>query len=258
MRYLKGVVAKKIPISAAGSMVEDHIQECFSNLIRRNALAKELSLKNEDIENSKLALYVMRSSWNDIRNGGQNPVMREFYFFRTESEKTKAPKAKVDGDITTVERTSGMEIIKHSLDETETDNLWERIRTILKGLYPESWVKFYEVLQKRAEGFSLKEIASSVSLSIKQINTFLATIQDPIRAVVKGQSEAVWRIVQLPTHKVLRIIEQYPSWYWSCERCASSARGERNITQLFGFVGVTNEKGVLVKEVPNKYCKGCV
>lgn len=79
-------VTKKLPLSANRDRINDHIQTFLAKLITRDSLRGKL-LAGERIQDSLLGTYAVRSAYSDCRDWGTEPIEREFYGARTETER---------------------------------------------------------------------------------------------------------------------------------------------------------------------------
>lgn len=85
---IRGALRSRLPASATSGMVEDHIQNCWAKLIRLDSFQKRLA-EGENITDSHIITYAMRTAFTDLRDMGTEPVCREMYGARTEQERKK-------------------------------------------------------------------------------------------------------------------------------------------------------------------------
>ena len=86
LKKMRFEVSKKCRISAEMGVIDDHINQFFERIIRRDALRKRIE-EGKSISYSHLATFAVRSAYTDIRDSGTNPVTREMFHARTEKER---------------------------------------------------------------------------------------------------------------------------------------------------------------------------
>ena len=178
MKMMAGAVAKKLPISARTNRVEDHVQNCLLRLIQRDSL-RERILAGKKIPDSLLSTYAVRAGYTDIRDEGKDPVARELYGARTQSERqhgvVTAPMS--DPRIVWQRGDDGhagemMDIASEPLDAPNAVDDWiqfegimERIEDIVREKKPKAWMRYVGIIRMRVCGFTVKEIAHEEGVS---------------------------------------------------------------------------------------------
>lgn len=191
-------VISKLPLSATIGIVEDHVQNCLLNLIRRNALKGRLA-NGVRITDSHLATYAVRTGFTDIRKDGTEPVCREMYGARTERERAKQVKLgplnderlswskAEDGsftisDVADAESQDGATVEAH----LAFDDMWENIRAVVREKKPKVWERYVKILFHVANGWSIKEIATAEGVSRHRAASLVNTAR---RCVREGRAE---------------------------------------------------------------------
>jgi len=203
---MRAAVSVKLPLSASIDIVDDHIQNCLLKLIARDALRGRL-LKGQKITNSHLATYCVRTGFTDIRKNGTEPVCREMYGARTETERVKQRQAR-EGDIpaitifptfrnndftTTWERdTNGVLVLNDVADKDAVDGstfmerqrfetLWADIEARVKAKKPQAWERYVSILERVVAGCSIKDIAKQESISRHRAATLVCEARRCVR-----------------------------------------------------------------------------
>jgi len=191
---MRAAVSSKLPLSASIDRVDDHIQNCLLNLIRRDALRGRI-LKGVHITNSHLATYAVRTGFTDIRKDGTEPVCREMYGARTERERAKKiVLGPLDDDrlcwSVNEDGTHTVSDIAVDGDEAEAkmafENIWAQIREVVKDKKPQKWERYVTILYRVSEGWSVKEIAAAEDVSRHRAASL---VQEARRCVREGRAE---------------------------------------------------------------------
>jgi DNA-directed RNA polymerase specialized sigma24 family protein len=190
-------VASKLPVSAASQYVEDHVQECLLRLIHRDSL-RERILAGENITPSHLATYAVRSACSDIRSMGTNPVCREIYGARTETERLKAKAEGTDNGrrwkikdprVSFQKDEDGISALVEIADEAGLavedvqafGIFWARMENMLKWRVPGAWPRYAKILRMKLEGGTTKEIAKELGVSSSRTTTMMSVARKILR-----------------------------------------------------------------------------
>lgn len=201
---MRSAVGLKLPISASSGMVDDHIQNCFLKLIQRDSLRERIK-KGENITDSHLATYAVRTGFTDIRKDGTEPVCREMYGARTERERAKRltlPAAdderltwiKEDDGTLTIADVADTESgrINDSISKVYFDETWDRITEILKTKKPKSWERYVLILQRVTAGWTVKDIADAEPVSTNRASALISEARKCVRdSKLRGSFEGV-------------------------------------------------------------------
>lgn len=207
MRVVMQAIASKCPISSSTSQVEDHAQEFFVRLIRRDSLRKRLS-EGGPVTYTHIASYAVRSAFTDARNAGTEPICRELFGARTETERRKIQGVvesdvmlrHVSGDTTTVTMTHDDhdnpmlgDVVVHTAmaveDRLAFEATWEKVETLIRRRRPGSADRDIAILQRRVQGWTAQEISEAlgvnrgvVSSSHQNTAEILAPLLESLRA----------------------------------------------------------------------------
>jgi hypothetical protein len=189
-------VGSKLPVSASTNQVEDHVQECLTRLIYRDSL-RERIMEGVEITPSHLASYAFRSACSDIRSMGTNPVCREIYGARTETERRKAKEDGSEGRrwglkdsrVSFQKGEDGVSAVLEIADEEGTaledvqafETFWTRMESVLKWRVPGAWPRYAKILRMKVEGGTTKEIAKELGVSDSRTTTMMAVARGIIR-----------------------------------------------------------------------------
>jgi len=204
-KAMGAAVASKCSVSAASQQVDDHISECLTRLIHRDSLRNRLML-DKRITDSHLCTYAVRSAWTDARNSATNPVCREMYGARTETERRKATEAEpprrwhiTDPRVTFAKNEDGvaqlLEIADDGFDEI-VDNLhfesmWAQMLEAIrvgKGNKKKVYDRYIKVVMLKLQGGGTKDIALAMGVSNSRATSMLAEARRMLReAKKKGQ-----------------------------------------------------------------------
>jgi len=190
MPYFRSVIGKSMPVSASSAMIDDHIQNGLLRFITRDAFCGRI-LMGYPIMNHHIAQWLSRSAYTDARNDGTEPVAREFYGARTESERTKTtasptPVASVqvlpDQRVVWGKEEEGVagvwvDIVDTDAGETEDTlafaTIWQRVGDKIKAKTV-SGERYVNILEMRLQGLSVQEIAGELSVSKHRAATLIA------------------------------------------------------------------------------------
>lgn len=198
-------ITNRMPISARTSQVDDHIQNFFNRLIRRDALRNAI-LSGETIPDTKLLLYAVRSARTDVRDSGREPVCRDLYGAKAEHERRTGPRPELtartkfnDGLVRTWDQ-DGMAVMVEIPDYSDValedrlhfESIWKRAVAILKRKKPKAWRRYVEVLRMKYEGYSTKDIAQVQGVSRHRAAGLTATLRETMHeAANEGRFDSV-------------------------------------------------------------------
>lgn len=261
MVYMRKTISNVLPFSSMGGMAEDHIQSFLEKMIRRNALRKLIVIDGESgIPDSKIGLYLRRSSYNDIRNEGKNPVLRELYGFRTESEKDgdyEPKSAELNPAEFKTPLKKGTRAGHHNLDDdllpvsgVDKSAFWMSVHDTLENRYPNDFEYFFTVLRLRAEGYNFTAISKEVNRSISTVKNSI----EELRSTLNGHLGRLGDhysleggVLKMPLGK---------TWDQVCISCPRVSFSKDDAENLFGFRSFWKD-GVKVKQQPFTRCKEC-
>lgn len=190
-RAVVSALANKLRVSAATGMVHDHAQEFFAKLIHRNSLRGRLA-NGQGIPDSLIASWAVRSGRNDARGMGTNPVCRELYGARTDRERrvgvtplavpssgeataVRAVFRRDDhGRATVADLAESRDVEQSVLDGMEFEAMWGQLEQVMARKKPQAWRRYAGIVRKRAEGWSLQEIADGEGVSHHRAASMLA------------------------------------------------------------------------------------
>lgn len=182
---LRKSVASRLPKSATAGAIEDHVQNCILRLISRDSLHNKLEA-GAKIPDTLLATYAVRSGFNDIRGMGTNPITREMFGARTESEIKKNKKytttAVVESRAVWVRDASGIPTVSDVTKDPLTTGGMQAsdewgdfqkymacIEVILEKKNPRDGKKYLDILRKQISGYSISEISAQVGEPCQRI-----------------------------------------------------------------------------------------
>jgi hypothetical protein len=192
-------VASKLPVSAASDMVEDHVQQFLLRLMDRDSLHDRIR-SGQNITVSHLSTYAVRSACSDIRSMGTNPVCREIYGARTETERLKAKLNGTDDGrrwkikdprVSFHKDEEGLSAVLEIADEARVEVadveafevFWVRMEKALKWRVPGAWPRYAKILRMKLEGGTTKEIANEMGVSTSRTTTMLSVARKILREV---------------------------------------------------------------------------
>ena len=200
MRLMKAAVAKKCPVSASMDQVEDHVQQCFLRLIRRDSLRKRLE-DGCNITYTHIATYAVRSAYTDVRDAGTEPLCREMFGARTEKERRDKAEAakKKEQPMAVFARTENVVINaqRELVDVTDPsasvaevlaervsfEKMWGRLQDAMKVAKPHAYGRYIGILKMQIlEGCSVKEIAEVEGVSPYRAQTMLQEARRAVRS----------------------------------------------------------------------------
>lgn len=208
-----GALGKKLRVSAAASLLEDHAQAFFTKLIRRDSLAKRIQA-GVKMSDSLLSSWAVNSARSDIRSGGTEPVAREMLGAKTEREldpKREPPLVKSDPNALGVVRAPdeiGRVNLAHviapkddytqeSLDEARA--FWALVENAINTRKPARGALYVGIVKMRAQGCTVKEITAQHGLAINSFGPVMRTVKQVIQELVydgeldENQVMQVWR-----------------------------------------------------------------
>jgi len=187
-RMMRAALAKRLPVSANASLLDDHIQNFMLRVIRRNAFAKMLG-NGGKVPYSKVVAYCVNSGRTDARDMGTEPVCREMLGARTERERREAANCE-DGvpGIRPILDTDGNIVIPETSqpaygegDAIDFDIVWQQIENVVHDEKPHAWERYANILTMKARGFSTREIAHAEGVSRNRAASMLAEARRCVR-----------------------------------------------------------------------------
>jgi len=205
LRLLHRSVASKMLVSATSGMVEDHVQNCMVRLIHRNALKSRIMM-GLPIPDYHIVQWAVRAAYTDARNDGTEPVAREMYGARTDTERARAksdpslivttshrdPRILWGGEDSDGAWTDIRDDDTTATSEAVDDNLlfqgiWDKVETVMRAKTPEG-SHYLDLLGRKATGFSIQELADDEGVPAKRMKALLNK--------AKRTARASWEIVQ--------------------------------------------------------------
>lgn len=191
MRTMRATVAKKLPVSYASQQVDDHIQTCFTKLIARDSLTAWLAAGNS-IEDRHLAMFIVRSAFSEVRDSAGNPVCRELYGARTDSERKKDVQLPAITDsrvIWSTDNESGesphwVDLVDDTASPEEQvafASIMKQVYSVIQEKKPQTAERFIKIVNMRSEGLSLKEIAEEEGVSPFRAASLMAEVRRVLR-----------------------------------------------------------------------------
>jgi len=194
-----GAVSSKLPISAHTDKVEDHVQNCLLRLIRRDSL-RERILAGKKIPNSLLATYAVRAGYTDIRDEGKDPVARELYGARTQTEIQKGVLAKspVGNNHVVWQKEEGhaAEMLDISCSEDplhvtedwmQFEGVMEQVEDLVRHKKPKAWMRYVGIIRMRVCGFTIRDIASEEGVSTHRAASIVAEARRVVKEATTSQ-----------------------------------------------------------------------
>lgn len=188
-RLLRSAISTKLPKSAAAGIVDDHIHNCMVRLISRDSL-RERVLGGKDIPDTLLATYAVRASFSDIRDMGTNPVTREMFGARTESERAKgvvtAPLTDSriiwskgdEGSPASIVDMVGDPLANGGAGSVEEymdfQRYMHRLEDVIRAKKPKAGDRYLGVLRMKVSGFTIPEIAEEEGVSVFRAASMVA------------------------------------------------------------------------------------
>lgn len=193
MSCMRRAVSSHLPVSSTTGLVEDHIQNCFMRLIQRDSLADRI-IEDSKISDHALASFAVRAGYTDIRDWGTDPVCREMYGARTESERAKGlvlpPSSDTrvvwaaDEDSNTAAAWSDIADESASMEEVlNFQQVWEQIAEVLHANKPHVSDRYLKILKMRADGCTMKDIAERENVSPFRAAALMAEVRRVLRSV---------------------------------------------------------------------------
>jgi hypothetical protein len=189
-KALEKSIASKCPVSAASSLVDDHIGEYITRLIHRDSLRNRI-MTGRSITTSHLCSYAVRSAWSDARNSGTNPVCREIYGARTETERRNATSDRrwaINDSRVVLSR--GEDGVSQRLDIAVNDHdmiedaiyfeaLWNRI--LDEVVAHRAGQRYLQVLKLKLSGHTMNDIALEMNISTSRVSSLIADARKVIK-----------------------------------------------------------------------------
>ena len=202
MKTVLHAVSRRCRISTEMNIVNDHVQECFLRLIRRDSLRKHLE-SGRKVTYTHIASYAVNSAFTDIRDAGTEPVTREMLGARTEKERrdlaaflklkeeedegtrvgvlSKGIQIGESGDL--VEVLDNRPMVSDILaDRMCFEKVWHRLEKVMQVEKPHAWARYAGILRMQIlEGLSVKEIATVEKVSPHRAATMLQEARRAVR-----------------------------------------------------------------------------
>lgn len=179
-------IARKCPVSSRVGSIDDHVQQFFLRLIRRDALRKKIE-NREPIPYSLVASYAVRSAFVDFRNDGTEPVCREQNGARTEKEvRTLRARGENPQQVTSRRSQSSQTILASLADPLDQASsveesiwfgqFWARFEGIIRDRFPTEAELYMKVLQARFEEDSVPTIAGRMGVNERRVRAILKNV----------------------------------------------------------------------------------
>lgn len=192
MKVLKAAVVSKLPVSNAVGMVEDHVQNCFERLIRRDSLRERLAA-GHTITDQQIAMFAVRAGYTDIRDSGTDPVAREMFGARTEREREKGVVTNpiTDPRVVWASPDSGeapgtwvdiADNVANQEDEMQFAQIWSRLEDTIRKHKPHAADRYIGILRAKVDGNTVNDIANDEAVSNFRANSMMSEIRRVLRA----------------------------------------------------------------------------
>jgi DNA-directed RNA polymerase specialized sigma24 family protein len=151
-------------------------------MIKRDAFEKHL--QKGELPISKVGTYLQRSVWNDVRQGGVNPVNREFRKFRTFTDKAKGYKPKSLG-VKVVHTEDDTYVVDESTPEItyEDQIFWHRVKSQIEKTCKDAGFTS-EVCRLKIEGNSVPEIATKLGVSPPEVKSAISRLRKVLKPIL--------------------------------------------------------------------------
>lgn len=182
-------LSRSLPTSVRSHTIEDHIQQCLTRLIHRDALADWL-LQGNSVTHSRIAGFALRSAYTDCRDSARNPVCRTLMNARTVDEVRRAKKKQIEAaDEGKTTRRVNSTSANHGFSSGSNPGAgpnrllpidiaadaqvaevaafrqaYIAAITILRKKRPKSWEYYKKTLDLQLQGYSAHEIAKDFDL----------------------------------------------------------------------------------------------
>jgi hypothetical protein len=194
---MRAAVTRKLPVSAASDQIDDHIQQFLQRLISRDALAEWID-SGQEIPDTRIAGFAIRSAYTDCRDSSRNPVCRTLYGAKNEKELatpvTDVPLTVMSPQIAAVQDEDEnllyevIDTMSPSVEETLAfQSIWQEIEDTLKARRPQTWGRYVEVVRLKAEGHSMDEIREKLSVSTNRAAALLSEARSVLRKAGEAQ-----------------------------------------------------------------------
>jgi len=191
MATLRSAVTSKLPVSYTVGLVEDHIQNCFERLIRRDSLRDRLDAGHE-ITDHQIAMFAVRAGYTDIRDSGTDPVAREMVGARTEREREKGVITHpiTDPRVVWASPDSGehpgtwVDIVDTSANQEEAvqfAQVWDRLEGAIRRHKPTVADRYIGILRAKMNGNTVSDIAEEENVSDFRASAMMAEIRRVLR-----------------------------------------------------------------------------
>jgi hypothetical protein len=182
-RMMWAYLSRKLSLSAKTSMIDDHIQTFLLRLIHRDSLAKHLA-GGQKVPYTKVVAYLGNSGRSDIRDMAQNPVCRELYGARSKRERADRSTSK-KGMVSVSHDTDGNVVVSEEAtipqDPFDFEGIWSRIEDVVKQRKPAIWQQYVRILALKTQGYTIKEIATTLEVDPNRATSLLADARRCVR-----------------------------------------------------------------------------
>lgn len=175
-------IARKCPISSRIDSIDDHVQEFFTRLVRRDALRGRLE-SGLPIPYSLVASWGVRSAFVDFRNDGTEPICREMHGARTEKEVRTLRSA---GESTSLApRKKAASSLANLPDPVTTSNVeetiwfnqfWARFEGIIRARFGREADLYIRVLRAKLDEDSVSAIAARIGVNERRVRAILKDV----------------------------------------------------------------------------------
>ena len=194
-KAMRAAVASKCPVSASSRQVEDHISECILRLIHRDSLRNRIML-GKPITYSHLCTYAIRSAWTDARNSATNPVCRELFGARTETERKRMKEQgetrrwRINDPRVSLRRHEDgvamlMDIAVDDRDLIEDalffQSVWDKLLDEIMVGKPRVWERYSMVLKVKLQGGGVHEVADVMKVSPSRATSMISETRKVLR-----------------------------------------------------------------------------
>lgn len=191
MTILKSAVIAKLPVSNTVGLVEDHIQNCFERLVRRDSLRDRLAAGHH-ITDQQIAMFAVRAGYTDIRDSGTDPVSREMVGARTEREREKGVVTQpiTDPRVVWASPDSGeapgtwvdiADNAPNQEDDMQFIQVWERLKDTIRKHKPNAADRYIGILRAKMEGNTVGDIANGEDVSNFRATSMMVEIRRVLR-----------------------------------------------------------------------------
>ena len=193
-RTMRAALSRRLPVSAAAHLLEDHIQNFMLRAIRRNAFRKLLA-DGGSVPYSKVVAYCVNSGRTDARDMGTEPICREMLGARTERERREKREANNEDELiddrSRAWDTDGNILVpddgqSNDSNDIDFDLVWKQIENIVHEEKPNAWERYSGIIAMKANGLTTKEIARAEGVSRNRAASMLAEARRVVRSGFSG------------------------------------------------------------------------